>query len=138
MTRTSPHRDHRRESASQKARSSLRRRGRPEGGRRLASCWRRARFSSANSARVWRAERNVLMRLKSRATIVKQCRESAVTASFNLRYQDRVRLLRVVLDVSGYELSRGGYRDVRREGHGASSCHDLAFAIATCPMDFNP
>src|ERR1035441_5160335 len=80
MTRTSAQRDHRRESASQKARSILRRRGRPEVRRRLASCWRRARFSSANSARVWRAERNVLMRLKSRATIVKQCRESAVTA----------------------------------------------------------
>ena|ERR1019366_861394 len=61
-------------------RSILRRRGRPEVRRRLASCWRRARFSSARSARVRKAERNVLMRLKSRSTIVKQCRESAVTA----------------------------------------------------------
>ena len=52
MTSTSAQRHHRRNRTSQKARSAMRMRGQPDVWRRLASCWRRARFSSANSARM--------------------------------------------------------------------------------------
>jgi hypothetical protein len=66
MTSTSAQRDHRRERTSQKARSAMRMRGRPDVRRRLASCWRRARFSSTNPARVRRAERSAPRRLMHR------------------------------------------------------------------------
>ena len=65
-TSTSAQRDQSRERTSQKARSLLRRRGRPEVRWKLASCWRRARFSIARSARLRRAERNAPRRLRNR------------------------------------------------------------------------
>ena len=49
-TGTSAQRDQRWESTTQKARSLLRRRGRAEVRWKLASCWRRARFSTMRSA----------------------------------------------------------------------------------------
>ena len=51
--------------------SLLRRRGRPEVRRRLANCWRRARFSSARSAWVRKAERSAPRRLRNRSNIVR-------------------------------------------------------------------
>ena len=69
-TSTSAQRDQSRERTTQKAGSLARRRGRPEVGRKLASCWRRARFSTTRSAWVRRAERSAPRRLRNTETIV--------------------------------------------------------------------
>jgi hypothetical protein len=65
--------EHGRERTSQKARLVMRTRGRPAVCRRLASCCRRARFSSANSARLRRAERNAPRRLIQRPVMARSC-----------------------------------------------------------------
>jgi hypothetical protein len=63
----------RRDRTSQKARSAMRMRGRHDVYRRLASCWRTARFSSASSARVRKAERSAPTRLMNRAAMAGSC-----------------------------------------------------------------
>ena len=70
-TSTSAKRDQTWERSNQNARSLVLRRGRLDVRRRLANCWRRARFSSASSARERRAERRAPRRLTIRATIAR-------------------------------------------------------------------
>jgi len=69
MTRASDQRDQIWDRPTQKARSARRRR--TQGVRRCSavSCWRRARFSRARSARVRKADRTLASRLRSRASM---------------------------------------------------------------------
>jgi len=69
MTSASAQRDQIWERPTQNARSARRRRGRGADRWRVASCWRRARFSRASSARVRKAERRLASRFRSRASM---------------------------------------------------------------------
>ena len=79
----SDHRDHRRQTTTQNARSMGRSRGRGVARRRIASCWRSTRFSATRLARGRRAASNAPTTASRSASIPRSSRQSVSLSPAN-------------------------------------------------------